>query len=63
VDEPHLNPWLTRLAGCDAAPALFPVVDRCCDAFSPWWTRAMRGIHSAADLLAAQQAPAWSKRQ
>ena len=59
VDEPHLNPWLMRLAGCDAVPALFPVVDRCCDAFSPWWTRAMRGIHSAADLLAAQQAPAW----
>jgi deoxyribodipyrimidine photo-lyase len=59
VAEPHLNPWLPRLAACEAAPALFPEVDRCCDAFSPWWTRALRGVDSAADLLAVRQMPAW----
>ena len=59
VDEPHLNPWLARLASCEAAPALFPAVDRPCDSFSQWWTRTLRGMESAADLLAARQAPAW----
>jgi deoxyribodipyrimidine photo-lyase len=59
VDEPHLSPWLARLASCEAAPALFPAVDRPCDSFSQWWTRTLRGMESAADLLAARQAPAW----
>ena len=59
VDEPHLGPWLARLAACKAAPALFPAVDRRCDSFSQWWTRASRGLASASDLLAARQAPAW----
>jgi len=59
VDEPHLAPWLARLAACKAAPALFPAVDRRCDSFSQWWTRASRGLASASDLLAARQAPAW----
>jgi len=59
VDEPHLNPWLAGLATCRAAPALFPAVDRRCDAFSQWWTRTLRGVESAADLLAARQSPAW----
>lgn len=59
VDEPHLAPWLARLAACEAAPKLFPAVDRRCDSFSQWWTRASHGLTSASDLLAARQAPAW----
>lgn len=55
VDEPHLAPWLAQWAECDAAPALFPTVDRRCDSFSQWWTRASRGLHSAADLLAGNE--------
>ena len=59
VDEPHLAPWLARLAACEAAPELFPAVDRRCDSFSQWWTQASHGLTSASDLLAARQAPAW----
>jgi len=59
VSEPHLAPWLARLAACEAAVELFPAVDRRCDSFSQWWTRASRGLASASDLLAARQAPAW----
>jgi len=59
TDEPHLKPWLANWATCEAAPALFPAVDRRCDSFSQWWTRASRGIESAADLLVARQRPAW----
>ena len=59
VDEPHLAPWLARSAACEAAPELFPAVDRRCDSFSQWWTRASHGLTSASDLLAARQAPAW----
>ena len=53
IDEPHLRPWLARWAECEAAPALFPPVDRRCDSFSAWWNRASRGLHTATDLLAA----------
>jgi len=59
VDEPHLAPWLATWAECGAAPALFPTVDRRCDSFSQWWTRATRGLNSAADLLAVNEVPAW----
>jgi deoxyribodipyrimidine photo-lyase len=59
VDEPHLQPWLAGLASCSASPALFPALSRRCDSFSQWWTRAAKGMTSAADLLAARQAPAW----
>jgi deoxyribodipyrimidine photo-lyase len=59
VDEPHLAPWLARWAECVAAPALFPPVTARCDSFSQWWTRASRGLRSAADLLAANEVPAW----
>ena len=58
IDEPHLAPWLARLSECRAAPALFPSVDRRCDSFSQWWTRATRNLESAADLLAVNEAPA-----
>ena len=59
IDEPHLAPWLARWAQCSAAPALFASVDRRCDSFSQWWTRASRGLDSAADLLAVDAPPAW----
>jgi deoxyribodipyrimidine photo-lyase len=59
IDEPHLQPWLAGWATCEAAPALFPIIDRRCDSFSSWWARATRGLNSAADLLAAQELPAW----
>ena len=57
VAEPHLAPWLARWADCLSAPALFPPVDRRCDSFSQWWTRATRGLASAADLLAVNEVP------
>lgn len=59
VAEPHLAPWLTSLATCEAVLELFPRVDRRCDSFSQWWVRATRGLKSASELLAARQAPAW----
>ena len=59
IDEPHLAPWLRHWAECSAAPALFPAVDRRCDSFSQWWSRASRGLDSATDLLAANEVPAW----
>lgn len=59
IAEPHLAPWLMRWAECMPAPALFPPVDRRCDSFSQWWTRASRGLTSAADLLAVNEVPAW----
>ena len=58
VDEPHLAPWLARLAVCEAAVELFPAVNRRCDSFSQWWTRTSRGFTSASDLLAVRKAPA-----
>ena len=58
MEEPHLAPWLARWAECDPAPALFPAIHRRCDSFSQWWTRASRGLDSAADLLAVNKLPA-----
>jgi deoxyribodipyrimidine photo-lyase len=58
VDEPHLAPWLARWAACVPAPALFPPVSSRCDSFSRWWARASRGLHSAADLLGANEVAA-----
>jgi deoxyribodipyrimidine photo-lyase len=52
IEEPHLAPWLSGWAQCEAAPTLFGTVDRRCDSFSQWWTRATRGLKSATDLLA-----------
>ena len=59
IAEPHLAPWLPRWAACEAAPALFPTINRRCDSFSQWWERTSRGLHSAADLLAVNEVPAW----
>jgi deoxyribodipyrimidine photo-lyase len=51
VDDPHLSPWLSRVARADAAPTLFPRVDRPCTSFSQWWTRTTRGLRLAGELL------------
>jgi deoxyribodipyrimidine photo-lyase len=51
VADPHLDSWLSQWAVCAPAPVLFPQVDRRCDSFSKWWTRASRGLKSSADLL------------
>lgn len=58
VDEPHLAPWLSRLAACEPAPLLFPPVERDCSSFSQWWSRASHGLDSAEDLLAVNGVPA-----
>jgi deoxyribodipyrimidine photo-lyase len=52
VAEPHLMPWLRQWAECAPAPMLFPAVDRPCNSFSQWWTRASRSLQSATQLLA-----------
>jgi deoxyribodipyrimidine photo-lyase len=51
VDDPHLTRWLKPLARLDAAPMLFPAVERHCSSFSQWWTRATRGLQQAGELL------------
>ena len=51
VDDPHLTRWLQRVAQLDAAPTLFPPVERRCESFSQWWTRATRGLKRAEELL------------
>jgi deoxyribodipyrimidine photo-lyase len=51
VDDPHLTRWLKRLARLDAAPTLFPLVERRCSSFSQWWTRTSRGVQRAGELL------------
>jgi deoxyribodipyrimidine photo-lyase len=51
VDDPHMTRWLQPVAQLDAAPALFPLVERRCTSFSQWWTRAIRGLRNAEDLL------------
>ena len=62
IDEPHLAPWLMSWAECRDAPSLFRSVDRCCDSFSQWWTRATRSLKSAEDLLAINEVAAWQPK-
>jgi deoxyribodipyrimidine photo-lyase len=44
VSEPHLAPWLARMAECIAAPCPFTPVALRCDSFSKWWPRASRDL-------------------
>jgi deoxyribodipyrimidine photo-lyase len=46
IDDLHLRPWLARWAESVSPPELFPVVDRRCDSFSQWWSRAKHGLRS-----------------
>ena len=57
ISEPHLDRWLASWAPCQAQCALFPPVDQPCASFSKWWSRALLGFESAADLLAAHGQP------
>ena len=59
VDEPHLSPWLSTWAECEAAPALFPATPELCASFFQWWARSTRGLQTAAELLAVNEVPAW----
>lgn len=56
VADPHLQPWLSQWAQCLPAPRLFPVIERPCTSFSQWWTRATKGLNSAAELLGLHRA-------
>ena len=51
VADPHISRWLPALTRLDAAPALFPPVERHCTSFSQWWTRSTRGLQHAQELL------------
>ncbi len=51
VADPHITRWLEPLAQLDPEPVLFPRVDRRCQSFSQWWTRATRGYQQAEELL------------
>ena len=51
VGDPHISRWLQPVAQLDAAPMLFPTVERHCTSFSQWWTRAIRGLTRAKELL------------
>jgi deoxyribodipyrimidine photo-lyase len=51
VSDPHIAQAPPRRVILDPAPALFPLVERRCDSFSQWWTRATRGLKQAAELL------------
>jgi deoxyribodipyrimidine photo-lyase len=44
IDDLHLQPWLARWVESVSTPALFPMVDRRCDSFSQWWSRAKHGL-------------------
>jgi deoxyribodipyrimidine photo-lyase len=51
VDDPHIGRRLPRAVRLAPEPALFPAVERPCGSWSQWRTRALRGIHDAAELL------------
>ena len=51
VGDPHISRWLQPIAQLDAAPMLFPSVERHCTRFSQWWTRAIGGLTHAKELL------------
>ena len=42
VANHHLEPWLGTLARLHGEPRLFPAIERPCQSFSQWWSRASR---------------------
>jgi deoxyribodipyrimidine photo-lyase len=48
ISEPHLTPWLARMAECIPAPCPFTPVALRCDSFSKWWPRASRDLQITA---------------
>jgi len=53
TNDLHLHPWISQFAECESALSLFPTVDRRCDSFSQWWSRATKNITTAKELLGA----------
>jgi len=51
IDDPHIARWLSPFVQLDPAPCLFPAVERSCQSFSQWWSRATRGLRHAQGLL------------
>ncbi len=49
--DPHIARYLAPFVQLDPAPTLFPPVERRCQSFSQWWTRATRGVQRAQSLL------------
>ena len=45
----HLQPWISQFAECEPAASLFPTVDRRCDSFSQWWSRATQKIEATTE--------------
>jgi len=48
ISEPHLTPWLARMAECIPAPCPFTPVALRCDSFSKWWPRVSRDLRITA---------------
>ncbi len=57
--DEHLRPWASGWADWMPPPSLFPEIAQRCDSFSQWWRRAVKGLHTADELLAQSPRPAW----
>lgn len=57
--DEHLRPWAGRWADWSPPQSLFPDVPQRCDSFSQWWRRAVKGLHTADELLMQRPRPAW----
>lgn len=57
--DEHLRPWAGSWADWMPPPSLFPDVPQRCDSFSQWWRRAVKGLHTAEELLSQRPRPAW----
>lgn len=57
--DEHLRPWAASWADWMPSPSLFPDVPQRCDSFSQWWRRAVKGLHTAEELLSQRPRPAW----
>lgn len=57
--DEHWRPWAGSWADWMPPPSLFPEVPQRCDSFSQWWRRAVKGLHTADELLAQRPRPAW----
>lgn len=51
LDEPHVSPWLTQWAECQAPEPVFAPVAGRCDSFSAWWKQAVPARGAVRDTL------------
>jgi deoxyribodipyrimidine photo-lyase len=51
TNDLHLHPWISQFAECKPSPCLFPTVDRRCDSFSQWWSRATKKTRTVNELF------------